>query len=138
MNLQAVMEEIGDRLDTIEGLRVYRYPPKRITPPAAVLAAPETYTYDETYGRGMDRITLPVVLMVGDATDRAAWKNLSVYVDGAGPTSVKTIVETPPTGGYTELDTVRATGVEFDVWTMTGIDYIAAIVSLDIAGKGAP
>lgn len=134
MNLLAVMKEVGDQIDTIPGLRVHHYPPNRITPPAAVVAAPDEYVYDETFGRGMDRITLPVVVMVGKVDARASWVKLSGYLDGAGPKSIKAVVEA---GTYTEFDTVRATGVEFDVVQMASVDYLAAVVSLDIAGTGA-
>lgn len=133
MNLADVMDAIADRVDTIGGLRVHNHPPGKVTPPAAVVAYPETYTYDATYGRGMDRLTLPLVLVVGKATDRSARDELGAYVDGAGARSVKTVLEG---GTYTAFHTVRVTGVDFDVVTIGGTDYLAALFDLDIAGSG--
>lgn len=56
MNLGEVMDEIGDRLDTIAGLRVYRFPPDNVQPPAAVVTYPDSYMYHQTFRNGMDRI----------------------------------------------------------------------------------
>lgn len=134
MDLVAVMDEIGDRLDTIDGLRVFRYPPDSITPPAAVVAYPDSLTFDETYGRGMDRLTLPVVVVVGRQSDRASRDNLGRYCDGSGSASVKAVLES---GSYTAFDTLRVMSVEFDSVTMAGTDYVAAMFDVDIAGSGA-
>lgn len=134
MNLADVMDEIATRLDTLAGLRVFAHPPGSVTPPAAIVAYPETYTFDATYGRGMDRLTLPVVLVVGKASDRAARDALAAYVDGSGASSIKALIEG---GTYTTFHTVRVNGVEFDPITIGGTEYIAALFDLDIAGQGS-
>lgn len=133
MDLATVMDQISARLDTIAGLRCFAYPPGSVTPPAAIVTYPDTYTYDQTYGRGMDRMTLPVVVVVGKATDRTARDRLGAYCDGSGTSSVKTVLES---GTYTAFDDVRVTGAEFDVYTLGGTDYLAAIFDCDIAGSG--
>lgn len=94
MNLATVMQEIADRLDTITGLRVYAYPPDNVQPPAAVVSYPETYTFDEAFARGMDRIPdLPVVVLVGRVSDRASRDRIAGYVDGSGVQSIKAVLE---------------------------------------------
>lgn len=132
--LNNVIDQIGTQLDTIAGLRVYDYPADRIVPPAVIVAYPESITFDETYGRGMDRLTLPILLMVGKVSDRASRDALSVYVDGAGAKSVKAVVES---GVYTAFHTVRVMNAEFDIVTVAGVDYAAALFDLDIVGSGA-
>jgi hypothetical protein len=73
VDLADVMQAVSDRLDTIAGLRCFAHPPGTVTPPAAVVSYPDKYTFDETYGRGMDRITLPVVVWsAGKVSDRSA------------------------------------------------------------------
>lgn len=134
MDLADVMDEVAARLGTIAGLRVHAHPPGSVTPPAAVVSYPDTYTFDETYGRGMDRMTLPVVVVVGKASDRAARDQLGVYVDGSGAASVKQVLES---GTYTAFHTVRVVGAEFDVVTIAAVDYLAATFDLDIAGSGS-
>lgn len=136
MNLADVMQEVADQLDTIGGgLKVFGFPAYKITPPAAVVTYPENYNYDSTYARGMDRMTLPVVVLVGKVDDRTSRDRIAKYADGSGAASVKAVVES---GTYTAFDSVRATGVEFDIVTMAGDEFLAATFSLDIVGKGQP
>lgn len=133
MDLDAVMQEIATRLDTIAGLRVYGYPTDTVQPPAAVVGYPESIDFDQTYGRGVDTIALPVVVVVGKVYDRATRDALSKYCDGAGAASLKAVLEPDP---HTAFNTVRVARVEFDVVTYNGIDYAAAIFDLAISGKG--
>lgn len=135
MNLANVMDQVAARLDTITGLRVYEFPPDNLAPPAAWIGYPEGYEFDTTYGRGTDRIAnLPVIVAVARVSDRAARDLVGAYVDGAGPASVKQVVES---GTYTAFDTVRVTGVTFDILTRGGTDYLAALFMLDIIGPGS-
>lgn len=134
MNLADVMQAVADRLDTVQGLRVFAYPPDALHPPAAVVTYPETYTFDATYGRGMDQISLPLVVVVGRVSDRASRDVIGAYVDGSGTQSVKQVVES---GTYTAFDTVRVADVVFDMISIGGTVYLAATFTLDIAGKGA-
>lgn len=134
MNLDDVMEEVAARLATIDGLRVFAYPADTVSPPAGIVLYPESVTFDETYGRGMDRMTLPLLVVVGKPTDRSSRSRLSQYCDGAGPASVKAAVDG---GGYGSCDSVRVTGVEFPTATIAGTEYIAAMFDLDVAGTGA-
>ncbi|MGC4942139.1 hypothetical protein [Kribbella sp. DT2] len=134
MNLGDVMDEIADSVRTITGLRVYAYPPNKIAAPAAIVTYPDTYTFDETYGRGMDRISdLPVIVLVGKVSDRASRDNVAKYVNGSGSTSIKAAVEA---GAHTAFDTVRVTGVSFDVIGIGAVEYLGATFTLDIAGQG--
>lgn len=134
MNLASVMDEVATKLGTITGLRVFAYPPPAVTPPAAVVSYPDSYTYDETYGRGMDRLMLPVVVVVGKATDRTARDAIATYVNGSGTGSVKAGLETGP---YTAFHTLRVVSVEFDVVTIAGTEYLAGLFDLDITGQGS-
>lgn len=135
MDLAAVMDEVAAHLKPIDGLRVYAYPPDDVTPPAAVVAYPDTLTYDATYGRGTDRMSVPVVVLVGKVSDRASRDRLAVYADGSGERSFKAALEVED---YTTCDFVRVESAEFDVMRMAGVDYLAATFTLDIAGEGAP
>lgn len=132
MNLADVMDEIAAKLEPT-GLRVWPYPPGAVTPPAAIVSYPEGIAFDLTYGRGSDRWTLPVVLVTGKATDRMTRETLSQHTDVAGVRSMKLAIETGP---YVAFDHVRVTSCEFDVVTLGGVDYMAAIFDLDIVGPG--
>jgi hypothetical protein len=135
MNLGDVMDQVAGRLDTIDGLNVFAFPPDSLSPPAAWIAYPAAYTFDATYGRGMDRITdLGVVVVVGKVSDRSTRDLISQYADGSGSASVKAVLQS---GTYNAFDGLRVTEVTFDVVTRGGTDYLAALFTLDIAGKGS-
>lgn len=134
MNLATVMQELANRLDTITGLRVHAHPPDKITPPAAVVTYPDTYTYDQTYARGMDRLELPVVVLVGKVSARASRDDLARFCAGSGAASVKAVLES---GTYTAFHTVRVTQAVFDVVSIGAVEYLAATFTVDITGTGA-
>lgn len=129
-----MMDELGDRLDQVDGLRVYRWPPSSVSVPAAVVSYPDLIDFDGAYTRGMDRMTLPVVVLVGKPSDRGARDVIARYCDGSGPASVKQLLDG---GGWTAMDSVRVTQVEFTVVTVGTTDYLAATFELDIVGQGA-
>jgi len=133
MNLATVMDQIGDRLDTIADLNVFRYPPDRVEPPAVIIGYPEEYGFDEAFARGLDRLTLPVRVVEGKVSVRATRDRLALYVNGTGARSFKQVIES---GTYTAFSTVRGTGWAFDVASIAGTDYQAAVLTLDIRGTG--
>lgn len=135
MDLGAVMQEIADQVDTIADLRVFGYPPDKVSPPAAIVTYPGELTYDGSYGRGMDRIPdLTVVVLVGKVSERTARDRISLYANGSGSASIKAVIEA---GTYTEFDTVRVASVSFDVISIAAVEYLAATFTLDIVGTGA-
>lgn len=134
MNLNEVMDEVAEVLGTITGLRVFGYPPPTVSPPAGIVSYPESVDYDQTYGRGMDRINgLPVILVVGKATDRSARDKVAGWAAGSGPNSVKAVLEAHD---WDSCDVLSVTDCTFDVVTIAAIDYLAAMFSLDVAGSG--
>jgi hypothetical protein len=134
MNIADVMIELADQLDTIDGLRVHAYLADSINAPAAVVGLPETYTFDATYGRGMDRMTLPVMVLVGKVSDRTVPARLGKYMDGSGSASFKQVLEG---GTYTAFDMCRVMNAETDVIEVAKVEYWAATFNVDIAGDGS-
>jgi hypothetical protein len=135
VNLGDVMDEVAAQLGWIPDLNVFAFPPDNLSPPAAWVAYPAGYIFDATYGRGMDRITdLGVVVVVGKVSDSSTRDLVSAYTDGAGARSVKAVLQA---GSYTAFDALRVTEVTFDVLTRGGTDYLGALFTLDIGGKGS-
>jgi hypothetical protein len=134
MNLAAVMDEVANRLDGIAGLRVFGHPEAEVTPPAAIVSLPDSYTFDATYGRGMDRMTLQVLLVVRLVSDRSSRDELAAYCDGSGARSVKQVLESAT---HTTFDTVRVVGIDFDTFRLAEATYTGAVFELDIAGPGS-
>lgn len=134
MDLGAVMDEIGDQLATIDGLRVYRYPPESASVPATIVSYPERIDFDSTYLRGSDLMTVPIVVVVGKPSARASRDRIAAYCDGAGASSIKQVLES---GTYSAFNTIKVTEAQFDVVTIGTTDYLAAVFNAEVSGRGS-
>lgn len=133
MNLATVMDELGDALDTITGLRVYRYPPKAVRPPVGIVAFPDDIDYNTSYKRGMDRLSIPIIIIVGDAYARASAAELIDYMAGSGAESIKAVIDGY---AYTEADSVTVMTASTEIVTVAGHEYISAAFDVDVVGSG--
>lgn len=134
MILADLMDEVGTALEAIDGLRVYPYYIDRVAPPAAVVGWPDPLTFDASFGRGSDRLTLPIYVVVGKVDARSARDQLSAYLAGSGVTSVKAAVDG---GTYTEADSVTVREARVEVLTIASVDYLAAVFDVDCYGTGS-
>jgi len=134
VNLTDVMDELAEAVDTISGLRVTGYYPGAISPPAGWVDLPQSYTFDETMGRGLDSMVLEVWVAVGMVDHRTARNAITPYLAGSGASSVKAAIEsyTP-----TAFHVARVASVQFNVISVGGQDYLAATFSVNITGSGA-
>lgn len=132
LDLNAVMDAIGARLLGVTGLRVYDYAADAASPPAAIVALPETVEYDTVAGRAADRVVIPVTVLVGRVSDRAARSRLAEFVSGTGDSSVKTAIEggDPVLGGAAQ--TVRVAEARIDVVTIGAVDYLGASFDVEV------
>lgn len=133
IDLNAVMDAIGTRLVGVTGLRVYDYAADAASPPAAIVALPETVEYDVVMGRTADRAVIPVTVLVGKVSDRVARDQLAQYVSGTGAQSIKTAIEggsDPNLGGVAH--TVRVTAARIEVVTIQAIDYLGASFDCEV------
>jgi hypothetical protein len=129
LDLGAVMDAIGTRLATISGLRVADYPSDAANPPQAIVSLPETVEYDTVMGRGADRVVIPVTVLVGRVSDRAARDALALYVSGSGASSVKSAVD-GDLGGIAH--TARVTGATVNIVTIQAVDYLGASFDVEV------
>jgi hypothetical protein len=134
MNLTEVMSELGDQLDTISKLNVYRYSANKPSAPAALVSLPDDLNYLGAYGRGLDSMTLPVTVLVGKMSDSSSHRDMAAYANGSGARSVKQVLEA---GTYTAMDTVVVESVDFLIYTVNDIDYLAAEFAVKITGSGS-
>lgn len=134
MRLALVMDEVAHVLEQITGLRVLAYPPPKISAPSGYVSYPKSIDYDQEYGRGGDQFTdLPIVLLAGKVTDRSARDTVTGWAAGDGPTSVKALAEAHT---WETCDDLTVTSVEFDVETVAGNDYLAALFRATVVGPG--
>lgn len=134
MNIAAVMDEVGVKLGTISGLRVFPFSVKSVQPPAAIVGWPDPYNYDLTFGRGSDRFTLPIYVVVGNVDAKASRNKISAYANGSGTSSIKAVLEAAV---YTECDTVVVRSCEFSSITVAGVEFLAATFQVDVTGAGS-
>lgn len=136
MNLDEIMDEIADRIRTIDTLagRTFAYPPKKVEPPAAIVSYPDSIDFDATYGRGVDTINdLTVTVVVGKPTERTSRDRIAGYVAGSGPDSIKAALEVANPVAW---DDGRVSGIEFALAEIAGVEYLAAIFKITLAGRG--
>ena len=125
MNVNTALDTIGTALGNVSGLRVFDFIPDNVNPPAAVVGMPELLTYDNTMGRGTDRATFKVTVLVGKVSDRAARDKLAAYLDGTGAASVSV---------KTALDAIaggRCTQAEIAVYTFPSGVFLGADFDFD-------
>lgn len=126
-DVSAIRAGLGANLASVSGLRVHTFPPDSINPPAAVVAYPDI-DYDATYGRGSDRLVIPVHVVVGKVSERAANARLDTYLSTGG---IKSAIESDVTLD-SAVDTVRVMSAESNVMTIAGQDYLAATFQVEI------
>ena len=128
------MDEVAAVLQQITGLRVLGYPAETIVAPGGYVSYPRSIDFDETYGRGSDRFTdLPIVLVASKVTTRTARNTVSKWTAGDGPDSVKTAMEA---WSWTTCDEVVVTSAEFDLESIAGVSYLAAMFKATVSGPG--
>lgn len=129
MRLADVLDDLETALAGVTGLRVFTYWPDSVAPPAALLGWPVSGSYDLTMARGLDRMSVPVTVVVSRADARTARKAVSEYVDG--DKSIKDALEAHNSDSW---DVLHVSAWEIDVVTIGGIDYLAALFTLTIHG----
>lgn len=139
MDLVALMTEIGTRLKTVPTLRVAdvgsdTMPP----PPAAAVYLPERVDYDQTYGRGLVKITdLVVIVAVSKTTRRTAPAALAPFLSDSGTKSIKLKLDSTNAAPYVNAFDVQTVWSEIDYSArMDDTDFIAAIFHLNVYGSG--
>lgn len=132
LDLGSVMDAIGTRLATISGLRIADYPSDTANPPQAIVSLPETVEYDTVAGRGADRVVIPITVLVGRVSERAARDALAQYVSGVGALSIKAAVEGADGALDGAVHTVRVTAARVDVVTIQAVDYLGASFDVEV------
>jgi len=134
MRLDDVMKEAAAVLAGITGLRVFDYPVESLTPPAGYVSYPRSVDYQQAYQQGETGYTdLPMVLVVGKATSRAARDTVAGWTADAGPQSVIAHMEAHT---WTTCDDLTVTSAEFDVEKIGAVPYLTAMFKATVVGPG--
>ncbi len=96
IQLGPLMDAIAAKVPAGATERVYAWPVESVSPPCAVVGYPDQpIEFDATFGRGSDRVRIPLFLLVGKATERTARDALSAVLTGA--TGIKDAIDGPLT-----------------------------------------
>jgi hypothetical protein len=137
MDLFAVMAEVATALRTLPNMsgRVFEWDRGTVSGNSMLVTLPEEIEFDQTYGRGSDKFSDMIIMMLLPRGDvRSAYKTLGPYVRGAGTSSVKAKLDAYP---FTTCDRAIVTRCTFDeVTDRAGAPYLAAWFHADIYGNG--
>jgi hypothetical protein len=136
MNLANVMDEIADKLMQFTGVNIFPHPVDEITPPGGVLGYPERINYYETYGNGDGDDTyedMPLWMVTDRSDMKDARDQIAKWTDRKGNSSIITFLEKQ---NYMSCDDVQVAEARFDIITIAGIDYMAAMFTLNVVGEG--
>jgi hypothetical protein len=132
MIVGTVMDQIGSRLDTIDGLRVHAYEKDEIQVPAGLVSLPGMINYQTTFGPGYCQLTIEVTILVSKVDDKIRRDKIAPYADSRGSRSVRAVLEG---GTYTAFDSLEVRTGRFLVVNIAGDDYLAFVVAIDIIGQ---
>lgn len=134
MRLNDVMDEIGLVVGQLTGLEAFSWPAADVPGQAVLVSYPESIDFDQTYGRGEDTITdLPVMVVIGQPTERETREQAAKWTDGDGVTSVKTVLEAHT---WQSCDDVQVVDAKFVVIAIAGVPYLSIMFSCNITGSG--
>lgn len=133
MIIENVMKEIGDAIDTIPMLERFDFWVGKVPVPGFTVGLPEETVYDQTYGRGSDTLTVPVVVLVGKVDNQSAARQLMAYMDGSGPRSFKAVLEAH---SWTTCDDVMLASAEPGAYSSGGVALLGAEFMLTVLGQG--
>lgn len=131
MDLGAIIDGLGVRLATIDDVNVIDYMPDDVPVPAAVVDWPTTVEYDSTMDRGSHRIEVEVHVLISLADAESARDALVSYMSLSDEKSVKVAIEGDQTLGGSAM-TLRVMDAKAEVWTLAGVDYLAATFTIEI------
>lgn len=135
MRLAAVMDEVAAVAATVPSLqgRTYGWPAEEVSPPAAMVTYPVEIDPLVAFQRGTDRWSGGLLVVVGRVWDRATRQQIDGYVSGDGAES---IIAAFYNHDWQECAYCVPQRVTFDAIQLAGVEYMAALFELDIAGNG--
>lgn len=124
-------EAVGS-VDRLRG-RGQHYSVRKVTPPAFLVDLPEDMNPHGTYQGGQGLWKVPFSVVVGAVLAESSEDELAEFIDDRGPRSVIRAVEDHL---YATVSFVVVSRVEPVAMTFSGVQYLGALFSSDVVGKG--
>lgn len=132
-SVTAVRAALRNRLATVTNLNAYaRVPGTIVVPAALVIPGDPVVVYDSAMSRGVDDLHFVVRVLVQYADPETAEDALDAYLAGAGPSSIKTVLEADPhLGGVADFVEVPSVGgygaYSYNDQRYLGVDFAVAV-----------
>ena len=133
MNLSDVADELATVLAGVTGLRAFGYPAPSVVPPAAVVGWPDEIDPHATFARGGWTAKFPVLIAVGKGDVRSSADAVYGYLNSSGAGSVLAAFTN---GRGTSYDSAIVTSARVEPITIAGIEYLAALLDVEVMGQG--
>lgn len=133
MRLADVMDELAAVAETIPGLTAYGWPTDEASPPAAWPTYPVEMDPLAAFQQGTVRWQAGLWVAVGKVWDRETRDSLSRFTADDGAESIVAAFLAHDWQACAYAQPVRWT---FDAITIAGVEMMAALLDLDIAGPG--
>lgn len=135
MDIAAVRAALAEAASTVAGLACHGYMPDDITEPALCVGEVEI-AYDQTYGRGMDRLTVTCYVFASRADDVSGQRLIDGYLAGSGPASLKAAIEADRVLGGACHDVRVASAEGYGTYDYGAVKYVGAKITVHITGPG--
>ena len=130
------MAAIETRLKTISGLRTAPQKSESVTPPMAVVVAPDFPDYRETMGRGKLQFEVRVDLVLSASVARVGQQKMATYSDRIGVQSIPLAIEGDRTLGGTVDDCIVVSFVNRGIDEIGGLPYLVGEFMLRVIAPG--
>lgn len=120
----------------VSGIQGYDRVPPAVNVPAFIVK-PSATDFQVAMGRGVDKQSLDVIVLVGRADDELAQDKLDPFVNGSGASSIRQAVFNTRSLGLTDTD-AQVTGMaDYGAeYTIDGIDYVGARLTVEVLTSG--
>jgi hypothetical protein len=130
--LAQVRDGLFARLDTIDGLRVYKHVPENAHYPAALIFPPTVIDYRNDLDLRSFTVRMIVMLLVPATVDRQQL-DLYAFIDRSGPASIFAAVAADSTlGGLNVSARVVAASDPLDLGEMAGANVYQRAVTVEV------
>ena len=136
MTPKEIRTGLVDALKTLPGLTVSPYRVANIQPPHAEIGLPQI-EYDGTMGRGMDTLSLQIMVFVARHDEELAQAAIDEFVSGHDGQSLKTVLEDKDLTGLTEAsvtllrtETGTASSLDGSEWMTCSCDVRVVVSGL--------
>ena len=111
--LKLIIDEMAAQLDTVDNLRVYKYPADSVQElPAAIIrdnqATNQTAVAEYRSTSPVSVYNLEVLVLVGLADEQEAYEDLEKYISGDSASSVKTLMSNVIVEGIQAVECVKS------------------------------